>query len=292
MGDQTDEVLDEQHQEQNTPTPPLITQETIVQSKQEQQGYSEPIWIDARDETGHTSSDLPKIAVQTKPVERTAKDVAFQRITATRPDKTEIDLTAMVLFDSKSWKQGKHHVLEGESPKGITPAKAIRNAGIEDDIRNSLAIFCIGLASTEYDPSQSEDNTVLSDNRAIRLCTALHELGYIERGSRLQKTIAVGLGERDQEDENKPTQIRQRVAVIIAANKLDDDDSYGEVIDIIRSSLDVVSVSLDRYERSEGAGFQMHIVTGSRFIEASDESWDFDDGLADRSVLENGDAPN
>ena len=105
-------------------------------------------------------------------------------------------------------------------------------------------------------------------------------------------TIAVGLGERDQEDENKPTQIRQRVAVIIADNKQKDNDSYCEEIYIIRSSLDVVSVSLDRYERSEGAGFQMHIVTGSRFIEASDESWDFDDGLADRSVLENGDAPN
>ena len=276
-------------EETRTRLPPEVTQSTIVQSKKEQQGYSDPIWIESRDDEGFPSADLRKIAVQTKRVDKSTEDLAIQRISATRPDKSEIELTAMILFDSKSWVAGKHHVLEGEAPQGITPKKAIRNSGIQDEVRASLAIYCIGLASTEFDPRQAEDNTVLSDNRAIRLCNALHELGYIESKSRLHRTVAVGLGERKQDPEDKTPQRRQRAAVIVAATKLDGDDTEAEVIDVIRAGVNTASVSLDKYQRSTGPGFQMYDVTSAKFCEATSDRWDFVDALAERRVLDSAD---
>lgn len=260
------------------------SQEDVIAAK-EVQKYSRPKWIPTRDETGEIRPDLAATAVQSKASDKTNKDIAFQRISVTKPDGTELDLTAMVLFDTKSWKQGQHHLLVGESPQGISPIKAIRNQDIADEVNNAIALYCVGLASTEFEVTQADDNTVLSDNRAIRLCNALHELEYVNDGSGLQRTVAVGLGERIPDQADNTPAPRQRAAVIIAAKQLDSTHTERDVIDAFRAGLDIVSVSLDKYQRSDDSIFKMFDVTDSEFCHSVTGNWIMTDGLADRLVV-------
>lgn len=266
------------------PIPPVARNQDSIISAKRSLGYGEPIWIDTRDDEGIPDDALPKTAIQRKTPDRSRNDVAFQEISLTRPDGTDLVLTAMVLFDRKSWKMGTAHLLEGESPQGISPTKAIRNSDIEADVRQSLALYCVGLASTEFELTQAEDNTVLSDNRAIRLCNTLHELNYIHAFTPI-RTVAVGLGERiPDRDDQTPAQ-RQRAAVIISAKQLDNIDTERDVIDAFRHGLDVVSVSLAKYRRSDGAVFKMFDVTGAEFCESTSDLWEDVEDLTSRRVL-------
>ena len=273
----------ENQNRQETDLPAVRTQDSVISAKRAL-GYGEPIWIDTRDENGIPNRILPKSAVQSKIPRRTRKDIAFQEISLTRPDSTDLVLTAMVLFDSKSWKKGRYDLLQGESPQGISPVKSIRKSDLKADIQDSLALYCVGLASTEFELSQAHDNTVLSDNRAISLCNSLHELGYVDSANG-KRTVAVGLGERNQDPDDKTPQARQRAAVIIAAKQLDSADTERDVVDAFTHGLDIVSVSLTKYTRSDDAVFKMYDVTGPVFCEASSDDWEDKSGLTRRLVL-------
>ncbi|MEL6828308.1 MAG: hypothetical protein AAFN91_18830 [Pseudomonadota bacterium] len=262
-----------------------VNAQEVAISAAETLGYGEPIWIDTRAPDGTRLSILPKTAIQLKPPNRTSDDIVFQEISAIKPDGRQIQLTAMVLYDSKSWKKGKDHLLEGESPLGISPSKALKKAEIEDTLDKALAVYCVGLASTEFDPNQKADNTNLSDNRAIRLCNAIHELSEKSGSFKLPRTIAVGLGERKPDPADTTPPKRQRVAVVIGATQLNQTDTERDVIDAFITGLNVVDVSLSKYSRSDDDNFSMFGVKSSVFMDAKSEDWTIVPDFADRRVL-------
>ncbi|MEO0853502.1 MAG: hypothetical protein AAFY15_08380 [Cyanobacteria bacterium J06648_11] len=253
-------------------------------------GYGKPVWIQGR-ETGSVDTSPPeRIAIQAKPADTSNADLAFQDIASTRPDGSQLLLRAVVLFNRYSWMKGKDHVFQGESPQGIFPRTAISNADIEYDVRNSIATYCVGLASTEYKTDQAQTNTELSDNRAIRLCSTLFGLGYIDPASSIQRSMAIGLGERIAERDDSVPPSRQRAAVLIGVSEIGDSHTEADVADAIVHGLTAAGLRLSRYSRADGNAFRIFEVTSADYHDSTSDAWHFGEDLLNRVVLNQEDA--
>lgn len=247
-------------------------------------GYGEPIWIPTRGVS--TDSDGSQTAIQTMPPETSSDDFVFQNIVSTKPDRSRLSLQAMVLLNKYSWKKGEHDLFEGESPKGISPLKALPRVDVRQRVETSIITYCVGLSSTEFRPAQTFDNTRLSDNRAIQLCTALVQLGYLNSRSKIQRTVAIGLGERlAASNEQLISPSRQRAAVIIGVSEITAEHTEADVVDAIVNGLSVAGVQLSNYERSDGNEFMIYDIKDSEFYESQSAHWRLEKGLTKRRVL-------
>lgn len=248
-------------------------------------GFGEPVWLE-KDAANKTPATRDAFAVLSTPAVTSKDNLVVQEIVSVSGDGSKLLLRAMVLMNHHSWKKGENHLFEGESPQGISPMKAIPRAGIASDIRRSLKVYCVGLSSTEFRTDQSDNNTVLSDDRAIRLCNALYDLGYV-KPDRAPSAIAVGLGEPESTTTSQTDPSRQRVALLVSVTEIGDEHTESDVIIAIIHGLTAAGVNLKTYRRSDGKLFMMFDVKDAKFKKSTSDLWDDTPGLTKRKAIEN-----
>jgi hypothetical protein len=263
--------------EQHIPEPVIPgSQESIVAANQ-LRNFSTIDWITSRNENGELDASLKRTAVQ-----RTAPRVAeagalYSDVAVTKPDGTQLLFRYTVLSKDKSWKKGRSDLFEGESPQGIRPLRALNKSYLAGSVRKSIHTVCIGLASTEYRPDQRDTSTKLSDDRVIRLCSALIENGYIAPQDRLQTAVAMGLGEFQSEKASSVPAELQRAAVVVSIADLAHSQDI-EIFDALKASAKDMGVFLDQYKRSDGNLFSLFNLRGSEFTDSESDLWNMTEG--------------
>lgn len=247
-------------------------------------GFGEPVWLKEGVEI-NAPHGRDAVAVLSAPAITSTDNLVIQEIALVSPDGSKMLLRAMVLMNHHSWKKGENHLFEGETPQGISPVKAIPRAIIASDIKRSLKVYCIGLSSTEFRADQSDDNTVLSDDRAIRLCNALYELGYV-KPDRAPSAIAAGLGEPSSPTTSQTDPSRQRIALLVGVIEIGDEHTESDVIVAIIHGLTAAGVKLETYRRADGKLFMMFDVKDSKFKKSTSDHWDDTPGLTNRKAIE------
>ncbi|MAM06491.1 MAG: hypothetical protein CMF05_03260 [Hyphomonas sp.] len=232
-------------------------------------GYGEPLWVSETGNTGPANAATPQLAIQKKPPRQLRTGVIAQDIAATDPSGEDLLLRAYVLFDQRSWKRGSYTLFDGESPQGISAAKALRLSDLKTNLKNAVRVYCVGLASTEHDARAIFDNTLLSDNRSIRLCTSLVELGYVELAR--QKPMGLGLGEKVAELGSVSSPASQRAAIIIGVNKIGEETRERDVARAVLHGVLVNGVDLLTYHRSDRNLYKLFEVNSSTFAPADSE---------------------
>ena len=248
-------------------------------------GFGEPTWL----EEELANKAIPRhetVAVLSAPAVTSTDNLVVQEIALVSTDGSKLLLRAMVLMNHYSWKKGENHLFEGETPQGISPVKVLPKAGVASDIRRSLKVYCVGLSSTEFRADQSDDNTVLSDDRAIRLCNALYELGYV-KPDRSPSAVAVGLGEPNTPTTERFDPSRQRVALLVGVTDIGNGHTESDVIIAIIHGLTASGVNLESYRRSDGKVFMMFDVKDEKFEKSTSSLWAETPELTRRKALEN-----
>lgn len=266
---------------QSTATTELSKQDRTIAALRDL-GFGEPVWLEEVD--NGASQRREAAALLSGPAITSTDNLVAQEIALVSPDGSKLLLRAMVLMNRHSWKKGENHLFEGETPQGISPVKAIPKAGVASDIKRSLKVYCIGLSSTEFRADQSDNNTVLSDDRAIRLCNALYELGYV-KSDRAPSAIAAGLGEPNSPITSQTDPSRQRIALLVGVTEIGDEHTESDVIIAIIHGRTATGVKLENYRRSDGKLFMMFDVKDSKFNKSTSDLWDDTPGLTNRKAI-------
>jgi len=125
-----------------------------------------------------------------------------------------------ILADNKIWKSGSHRQFV-ENTEGQTIEDSLRDDFYRRHTEGSIDTICIGLASAE--PFTGYSNEQLANDRAINLCRALINLGYINAS--VQSYIAVSYGAaRPAPAEEAINLERQRSAILVSVKQYYDDD--------------------------------------------------------------------
>lgn len=272
---------DAESSSQSTPAFEMSKQDRTIAALRDLD-YEKPVWLGADNEEAEPRGE---IAILSTPAITSTNNLIVQDIASVSPDGSKLMLHAMVLMNQHSWKRGENHLFEGESPQGIKPTNAIPKAGVASDIRRSLKVYCIGLSSTEFRADQSGSNTVLSDDRAIRLCNALYELGYVKSDG-IPSAVAVGLGEPNSLIESEADPSRQRIALLVGVTEIGDEHTESDVVAAIIYGLTAASVKLETYRRSDGKLFMMFDVKDAKFKKSTSDLWDDTPGLTNRRAIE------
>lgn len=251
-------------------------QEQIVEANQIQ-GYGDPEWIPAFDHIGPPDGAPPLYALQRKQNPSSQTGLISEDIVITKPNGDSFEFRYLVLFNEKSWKPGRYDLFDGESPQGIGPDKILTKAEIGVRLQSGTRIICVGLASTEFKPEQSHSNTILSDNRAIYLCNALHRQKNVHGGPLGIPTIAMGLGEyAPAVSDNTPANL-QRAAIIVSIKSMKDESDI-EIFDALKHSVASKGVRLSNYRRDDDNEVRMFNVRGEEFAPSDSDHWINTDG--------------
>lgn len=248
------------------------TQDQLIEANSLRK-FSKPEWIDSRDKSGRLDPALPKTSLQRKLPDSTPPGVISEHVVLTTPNLDQIEFIYAILFNDKSWKAGEYHLLEGESPSGIGPEKVLNSTFFREQTRHSKRLICIGLASTEFKPEQLDTNTVLSDNRAIYLCSTLFKIGIVQFGSEVRAAYAMGLGEYFPPQGDTTSNRMQRAALIVSIKSWNE-ESDQVVLDGIKAAVATKGIQLRNYSRDDDLPYRIFLVQGPEFLPADSPEWD------------------
>jgi hypothetical protein len=203
---------------------------------------------------GGTEQKPVELAIHTKPAEQQADGAIIQQAAIVYPNDVS-RFSFALLSGHDVWRKGSSLLFEGESPKGVRLDEALRKDYVEKLVKESDKIVCLGLASAE--PAPPGDNQLLSDHRAINLCTALHNIGYADETR--QQSYGLALGEAQSPPGQAVSFPLQRSVIVVG---LINSRRLPRPEDIVRSLTELVKVpgvNLGSYRRADGAQFQTYI---------------------------------
>lgn len=197
---------------------------------------------------GTMASD-PSAAVRTETVEIRVRD------STQYPDGAIVQDVALVYSDSVSrfsyavlagqsvWQVGSTTTVEG-GEQGIAITDALRRDYVENLVKESDKIVCVGLASSEQ--ARPSENTRIADDRSINLCRALHNIGYADQTR--QQTYGLSIGEPTETNDGISVTLQRSVIVVgvINSRRL---PRPADVIQALTQLVQLPGVRMDQYER-------------------------------------------
>ncbi|MCF6328288.1 MAG: hypothetical protein L3J02_00585 [Henriciella sp.] len=191
-----------------------------------------------------------------------------------------------VFLDDKTWSKGSFDKFNTDVGSGIGIEKALDQQHLRSTISNALDVLCIGLASSEQNLVQS--NEVLSHSRAINLCRALINLGFIDENR--QDYLAISYGEARPPEQKDIDVAKQRTAILIGVVEYAGDDDEDTVMSTITKLLStetpVAGVRLQNYSLF-GEPAKYWSFGSGELVGYEDMDWNQSDSRGRRSLESN-----
>lgn len=216
------------------------------------EGWTQVGWLD----TGGINVGKPKTGaevfsvVQLKGSGKDSDGFHANQVKVTRPDGAEADFNFALFYDDASWLSNSIDEIRGHDGRGVPLQDVLVNAGIEGLVREAQRVSCFGFASSDRTGSV-EENERLSDDRAINICRAIANLGWIDF-TQGKRSMALAFGQASTSSTSEVERSKERPLIIIGVTDPTQMLSAREYISAVTaaSAQRLNSVALNNYSLS------------------------------------------
>jgi len=222
-----------------------------------------------------------EIIVQSRDSKAIEPGAFQQELSIVYPDAEQTRADYLILHGPFIWMKGSSTKFESPDQTGVDFLIALNREFVKSHLNNSKFVFCFGLASSEPAAPDRRSNTLISDDRAINLCQALLNLGFVPSADENGLVVGVGIGEAPKESVGFDLP-RQRSVVIVSIKeprRVVDTNHLILAIDAILSSDPSLmgGLQLASYIRDDGRRYASFRVRGKSFEYTGYRPEDWDD---------------